>query len=85
MTSLPTRTGPGSDHAARLDSFIVGQRIHEATRWFLTSGIQDRSGSPRKNGGFYAWYDEPRGDYAYLYAEITGYMITALCSFRHLK
>ena len=48
-------------------------RISHVKDWLLNSGIQ--SGE----GGFYGWEDLESNGYSYLYSEITGYAITALC------
>jgi uncharacterized protein YyaL (SSP411 family) len=51
----------------------IEDRIKLIADWLLNSGIQ------AKNGGFYSWRDAADDSHAYLYSEITGYAITALC------
>jgi hypothetical protein len=48
-------------------------RIEAGIRWLLESGVQT------PHGGFAAWYDAEHQNYPYVYAEITGYLVTLLC------
>lgn len=50
-----------------------------AAEWLLTSGVQVADGDPQANGGFVSWYDQETQSMPYVYAEITGYLATAMC------
>ena len=59
------------------------QRLTEvegALEWLVASGAQIQSTDATLDGGFISWYDEETGQAAYVYSEITGYMLTLLCS-----
>ena len=51
--------------------------------WLINSGIQSKNND--NYGGYYAWYDEKKKNYSYLYSEITGYLITFHCFIFSLK
>ncbi|MFH0832250.1 MAG: hypothetical protein V1900_00815 [Candidatus Aenigmatarchaeota archaeon] len=51
--------------------------------WLLNSGIQNISDN-EWNGGFNAWYNLDKKEYAYVYSEITGYGITTLLQLHKL-
>ena len=55
-----------------LDRTLKRLPLDLASGWILNSSIQS------EKGGFYAWYDSDKGEYPYLYSEISGYGITAL-------
>jgi hypothetical protein len=69
-------TRPDSPLIARPD---LDARIAIGSRWLVGSGAQ-ALGDHESRGGFHAWYDPERREYSYLYAEITGYMLTMLCA-----
>jgi hypothetical protein len=52
--------------------------IESAIQWLVASGIQTTCDDNQLNGGYAAWFDEDTRSSPYLYAEITGYMLTLL-------
>src|SRR3989338_2339056 len=56
----------------QIDRTLKRLPLDLASGWILNSSIQS------EKGGFYAWYDSDKGEYPYLYSEISGYGITAL-------
>ncbi len=54
--------------------------MEEAAHWFIQSGIQISSNDPRLNGGYASWYEQDTESSPYVYSEITGYMLTMLCT-----
>ena len=58
----------------------VNQTIDRACDWMVASGAQVSSSDPNLNGGFVSWYEQDTQMYAYVYSEITGYMLTMLTS-----
>lgn len=56
----------------------VNQDVESAVQWLTRSGVQAASVDLSTNGGYASWYDEETQSYPYLYAEITGYMLTML-------
>lgn len=50
-----------------------------AADWLVGSGVQLRGGDDRHRGGFACWYDADTQSMPYVYAEITGYLVTLLC------
>lgn len=48
-----------------------------AFQWLRGSGIQDLSNDPLRRGGVNAWYDLRKGNYPFIYSEITGYAVSA--------
>lgn len=59
--------------------------ISNGINWITNSGIQNKDKKNKNYGGYYAWYDEKKGKYSYLYSEITGYLITFHCFIYSLK
>jgi rhamnogalacturonyl hydrolase YesR len=53
----------------------ISKAVSGAVAWMTESGIQNWSDGPSR-GGCHAWYAEADDEYAYLYAEITGYLLT---------
>ena len=56
----------------------IDEVADKAISWLLDSGIQFNSQSPETDGGFASWYEQDTESSPYLYAEITGYMLTLL-------
>jgi hypothetical protein len=56
-----------------VSTMTLDDRIGLIKGWLIGSGIQSAQ------GGFYAWRDMEDDSHSYLYSEITGYAITALC------
>ena len=54
--------------------------IDRASHWMTQSGAQISSTDAAINGGFVSWYEQDTQQYAYVYSEITGYMLTMLAS-----
>ncbi|MFA5103561.1 MAG: UDP-N-acetylglucosamine 2-epimerase (non-hydrolyzing) [Candidatus Margulisiibacteriota bacterium] len=52
----------------------VGKSFSAVRNWLLNSGMQTRTGA------VYSWYDADKGSYAYIYPEIMGYWMTAMCA-----
>jgi hypothetical protein len=69
---------PISSHDA-VDDTATNAEIDAATAWILRAA-QVHSADPVLDGGFISWYDEDTQQPAYVYSEITGYMLTLLCS-----
>ncbi|MDC0153079.1 AGE family epimerase/isomerase [Candidatus Pelagibacter sp.] len=53
--------------------------INDGINWITNSGIQNKRKKDKNYGGYYAWFDEKKRKYSYLYSEITGYLITFHC------
>jgi len=62
----------------------VETSIGRATRWLLSSGIQDLRPESPMHGGVHAWFDTERGAHAFYYTEITGYALTSLLFLDHI-
>jgi len=58
----------------------TGQVTDRASQWMIQSGAQVTSDNASLNGGFVSWYEQDTQQYAYVYSEITGYMLTMLAS-----
>ena len=54
--------------------------VNRASMWMIQSGAQINSDDTRLNGGFVSWYEQDTQQHAYVYSEITGYMLTMLTS-----
>ncbi len=67
-----------TSHAAA-DTAKFSPEIDAALAWMLRAA-QVNSNNPEVDGGFISWYDEETQTPAYVYSEITGYMLTLLCS-----
>ena len=59
--------------------------IDRGINWVSASGIQNNDKKDKNYGGYYAWYDEKKKNYSYLYSEITGYLITFNCFLYSIK
>jgi uncharacterized protein YfkK (UPF0435 family) len=59
--------------------------INSGINWVNVSGIQNNDKKDKNYGGYYAWYDEKKKNYSYLYSEITGYLITFNCFLYSIK
>lgn len=57
--------------------------IESAIHWLTRSGVQAVSDDLTLHGGYASWYDEDAKSSPYLYAEITGYMLTMLAWLYH--
>jgi hypothetical protein len=57
------------------------QKIRQLARWISDSGIQISSGEDQ--GALCAWIERPSGSPSFLYAEITGYLISMITNLRH--
>jgi hypothetical protein len=57
----------------------IDKFINEGVRWLTNSGIQNKDKKDKNYGGYYAWFDQKKKNYSYLYSEITGYLITFNC------
>lgn len=57
----------------------INKIINEGIKWLLHSGIQNKDKKDENYGGYYAWFDQKKKKYSYLYSEITGYLITFNC------
>jgi hypothetical protein len=59
----------------------IEQRIEAGINWMINSGIQ-KTHDEEVTGGFAAWYDSDKDEYAFIYSEITGYALNLLVSYR---
>jgi hypothetical protein len=66
-----------ADDIVQLETAFEACQEHAAA-WLLRSGIQVVSSDRDADGGFAAWYDVETGSYPYVYAEISGYLVTAM-------
>ncbi|GAB4110592.1 MAG: hypothetical protein Fur005_12090 [Roseiflexaceae bacterium] len=57
----------------------LAQPLDQAAEWILRAA-QVRSANPEHDGGFISWYDTETQTPAYVYSEISGYMLTLLAS-----
>jgi rhamnogalacturonyl hydrolase YesR len=65
--------------------FNIQKIIDRGINWVSASGIQNNDKKDKNYGGYYAWYDEKKKNYSYLYSEITGYLITFNCFLYSIK
>ena len=78
---LPTHAHLGRHTSDPAHAHTDSQRmIDRASRWMTQSGAQVMSEHSALNGGFVSWYEQDTQQYAYVYSEITGYMLTMLAS-----
>lgn len=55
------------------------QSVRCAAHWLLYSGIQHLTSNEKLKGGVACWYELGQKQYPFLYSEITGYALSALC------
>jgi len=58
--------------------------IDKGLTWLTASGIQNTTDDEVK-GGYSAWYDVNKRDYAFIYSEITGYALNLLIAYAKIK
>lgn len=79
----PSRAIPRPDVTQPGMNGKLNQTIERACNWMVGSGAQVTSMDPNLNGGFVSWYEQDTQLYAYVYSEITGYMLTMLTALYH--
>jgi len=52
----------------------IGRSFTAVQDWLLNSGVQARTGA------IYSWYNPSKNSYAFIYPEIMGYWMTAMCA-----
>jgi hypothetical protein len=67
-----------TSHVA-VDIAVFSPEVDAAIDWILRAS-QVQSDDPTLDGGFISWYDEQIQTPAYVYSEISGYMLSLLCS-----
>ena len=46
----------------------IDKIINEGLEWILNSGIQNKNKKDKNYGGYYAWFDQRKKKYSYLYS-----------------
>jgi hypothetical protein len=61
------------------DPVVLATAARRGAEWLVASGIQMSDTVAQHAGGFPAWIDADTGEIPYVYAEISGYLVTYMC------
>jgi hypothetical protein len=76
----PVTINASSQSAIQPDDLTsLANAARRGAAWLLASGIQFSDASAERAGGFPAWIDADSGEIPYVYAEISGYLVTYMC------